>query len=144
MDDTLLTRVVGRKLTECLESELAEGFLELLLSLMGVVFTLDRDFRRNIEGFEAAYLFRSMDGAVTVAALFHDGELEVREEEIASPTVTVTFRDAKALAHLLLAPKPDILGAMLRQEVSPEGNLNYLYKFAYLAKRLQLMATGEA
>jgi hypothetical protein len=31
---------------------------------------------------------------------------------------------------------------MLRQDVAVDGNLNYLYKFAFMAKRLQLMATG--
>ena len=45
--------------------------------------------------------------------------------------------------NYLLSPKPDILGSVLRQDVMVSGNLNYLYKFAYMAKRLQLMATGK-
>lgn len=53
------------------------------------------------------------------------------------------FKDGKALMDFLLAENPDILGAMLHQEVTPEGNLNYLYTFAYMARHLQRMATGR-
>lgn len=42
----------------------------------------------------------------------------------------------------LLTPRPDIIGAVLRQDVCVDGNLNYLYKFAFMARRLQLKATG--
>jgi hypothetical protein len=47
------------------------------------------------------------------------------------------------LMGFLLSPKPDILGSMLRQDISIDGNLNYLYKFAYMAKHLQLKVTGK-
>ena len=43
----------------------------------------------------------------------------------------------------IFSPKPDILGSMLRQDVMLNGNLNYLYKFAFMAQHLRLMATGE-
>lgn len=132
-----------KNFANCLSSELAEEFLQLLLGLMSIVFIVERDFRRNIKDFTGSYLFRSKDGCITVAALFRDGKLEVREEEIPDPDITVQFKDGKALMGYLLTPKPDILGSMLRQEVSLNGNLNYLYKFAFMAKRLQLMATGE-
>ena len=140
-NDLMLTSAL-RRFGDCLTSEFAEEFLQLLLGLMSVVFLFDHDFRKNIEQFKGRYLFRSRDGCITVAALFKDGRLEVREEEIPAPDITVMFKDGKALMGYLLTPKPDILGSMLRQEVSLEGNLNYLYKFAFMAKRLQLMATG--
>ncbi|MDA8163744.1 MAG: hypothetical protein M0017_01740 [Desulfobacteraceae bacterium] len=138
-----VVQLAGRKLVECLESEFAEGFLALLLDLMKLVFLFDHDFRRNIQDFAATYLFRSLDGSITVSAIFRDNGLEVREEEAGDPNVTVTFKDSKALMGYLLSPKPDVLGSMLRQEVTLAGNLNYLYKFAFMAKRLQLMATGR-
>ncbi len=128
--------------SDCLTAEVAEEFLQLLLNLMSVVFLLDHDFRKNIEGFNGRYQFKSKDGCITMAALFGDDRLEVREGEIPDPDITVLFKDGKALMGYLLTPKPDILGSMLRQEVSLDGNLNYLYKFAFMAKRLQLMATG--
>ena len=140
-NDLILTSALKR-FGDCLTSELAEDFLQLLLGLMSVVYLFDHDFRRNIEGFNGRYQFRSKDGCITVAALFKDDRLEVREEEIPDPDITVMFKDGKALMGYLLTPKPDILGSMLRQEVSLDGNLNYLYRFAFMAKRLQLMATG--
>ena len=133
----------ARKFVETLESEKAEGFLEVLLKLMGLVFCLDKDFQRNILNFNGRYLFRSRDRRITVAAVFKDNRLKVTEEEIGDTHMTVIFRNAKALMAFLLSPKPDILGSMLRQDITIDGNLNYLYKFAYMAKHLQLKVTGE-
>jgi hypothetical protein len=127
-----------------MESESAEGFLDLLLKAMSLVFTLNaKGFRRNIEGFRGRYLFRSADDALTVSAVFDGGAMKVRKGKIDAADIIITFKDGKALMNFILSPKPDILGSMLRQDVSLEGNLNYLYKFAYMAKRLQLMAEGK-
>jgi hypothetical protein len=142
MSHNVLVKVAMEKFVECLESEFAEEFLQVLLEIMKLLFLLDHDFKKNILDFNARYLFRSRDGSITVAAIFRDNGMEVREKEIASPNITVTFKDSKALMNYLLAPKPDVLGSMLRQEVTLDGNLNYLYKFAFMAKRLQLMVTG--
>jgi hypothetical protein len=135
-------RKAAQAFMETLESEGAEEFLELLLKLMGLVFWLDKDFRRNIEDFNGRYLFRSRDRQITVSAVFKDNRLKVSEKEIDDTHMTVVFRNAKALMGFLLSPKPDILGSMLRQDITIDGNLNYLYKFAYMAKHLQLKATG--
>jgi len=67
----------------------------------------------------------------------------VSEGVIRNPDVTINFKDSKALRNYILSPKPDILGSLLRQDVVPDGNLNYLYKFAYMAKSLQLMLLGR-
>ena len=131
-------------LEKCLKTEAAEGFLELLLNGMGMAFRLDPDFRRNIQGFSGRYLFSSRDRGFTVSAVFGNGSLVVADHPCDRPDVAITFRDEKALMGLLLAPRPDILGAVLRQDVVLAGNLNYLYKFAFMAKRLQLKATGQA
>lgn len=132
-----------KPLAACLEDKAADGFLELLLDAMSLLFRLDRNFRRNIEGFEGRYLFRSQNLAIQAGAVFSDGSMSVKHKAIDAPDIAITFRDDKALMSFLLTPKPDILGAMLRQDVVLAGNLNYLYKFAYMAKRLQLMATGK-
>jgi len=89
----------------------------------------------------ARYLFRSTDDKITVSAVFKHDRLKVREEIISDPDLTVTFHNGKALMGYLLNPKPDILGSMLRQDVTLDGNLNYLFKFAYMAKHLQLKVT---
>ncbi len=142
MPHNIMFNIAVKKFVKSLESELAEEFLEILLELMKIIFLVDHDYRRNIRNFSARYLFRSRDGDITVAAVFSDDRMEVLEEEISRPDITVTFKDSKALMNYLLTPNPDVLGSMLRQEVILDGNLNYLYKFAFMAKRLQLMATG--
>lgn len=131
------------KFINCISSEFAEEFLELLLRLMSLVFFIDKDYRKNIKDFDGRYLFRSMDDNIHVAAIFKKNRLKVYEKEIDGTNVRVTFRNAAALMNFLLSPKPDILGSILRQDISIDGNLNYLYKFAFMAKRLQLMATGK-
>jgi hypothetical protein len=141
MRATRFKRAAERYL-EAIKSEGAEEFLEILLKAMKLVFFLDKDFRRNIDNFNGRYLFCSRDRAITVSAVFANGRLTVSEQAIDNTDMTVTFKNAKALMGFLLSPKPDILGSMLRQDVAVDGNLNYLYKFAFMAKRLQLMATG--
>ncbi len=127
----------------CIESEFAEEFLEQLLKLMGLVFLLDKDFKKNIENFNGRYLFKSRDNKITVAAIFRDNRMKVYEKIINRTNVTVNFKDAKALMDYLLSPKPDILGSILRLDVTIDGNLNYLYKFAYMSRHLQLMVTPK-
>ncbi len=131
-----------KKFLNCLESELAEEFLQLLLNLMSLVFFLHKDFRRNIKDFNGRYLFRSKDNKITVAAIFKNNRMTVLEKAIDNTNVTVIFKDQRALMKFILSPKPDILGSILKQDVTLDGNLNYLSKFAYMAKHLQLMVSG--
>ena len=41
-------RELGQRLARCLSGELAEEFLKTLLTLMSIVFVVNRDYRRNI------------------------------------------------------------------------------------------------
>lgn len=128
-----------RKLRRGIESGLLDSFLETLLRLMRLTFAVRRDYRRNIDGFEGRYAFRSRDGAIACSAIFSGGHMRVRNQAIGDTDVTVVFRDGRALMNFLFAKDPDIIGAILDNEVTYEGNLNYLAKFAYMARRLQLM-----
>ena len=126
-------------LQECINSELAEEFLQTLLSMMALIFTFNRDYRKNIKNFKGRYQFKDVEGGITVAAVFKDGYMRVYEGTIPDPHITVTFRNGRALLNFLFSPGQDILGAMLRHDVQTNGNLNYLYRFGFLAKQLQLM-----
>ncbi len=126
-----------------LASETAEEFLKVLLKLMSLIFLLNNDYRRNIKDFNGRYLFRSRDDEITVGVIFKNNKMKVYEKKINNTNVTITFRDYKTLMNFLFSPKPDILGSILRQDVTYRGNLNYLSKFAYMSKRLQLMMTGN-
>lgn len=132
-----------KEIFKSFESEVTEEFLELLLNAMRISYIFNKDFRKNIEGFEGRYLFKSRDGKITVAAIFENGKMKVTEKEIGDTDITVSFRSAKALREFIFSPKPDILGSILRQDVVVDGNFNYMYKFAFMAKRLQLMVTGQ-
>jgi hypothetical protein len=136
-------RRVERRFQKCLESEAAEEFLELLLKLMSLAFKVDKDFRRNIEGFKGRYQFRSVDNSVTVAALFTGKGLKVKERSIPDADVTVIFKDGKSLLNYLLATDRDILRLVLNNEVVLKGNVNYVLKFGYMANHLQLALSGR-
>jgi len=126
--------------TKSMQSEFVEEFLKALLSLMKTMFFLNKNFRRNINNFKGRYLFKSRDNKITVAAVFDKNKMNVFEKNIDDANVTVTFKDQKALMDFLLSPNPDILNSVLKQEVTFDGNLNYLYKFAYMARRLQIIS----
>lgn len=127
------------KFANCFESEFAEEFLQTLLNLMSLMFVLNSEYRKNIRNFDGKYQFLSEDGQITIAAVFDDSHMEVVEKVIDSPHITITFRNGRTLLNFLISPKQDILGSMLRQDVKTNGNLNYLYRFGFMAKQLQLM-----
>lgn len=139
----ILMRVYGardkiEKIADCLGGEFTEEMLEFLLNGMSIVFALSPGYRRNIEGFSGRYVFRSIDGSFVVSASFGNGKMKVKEGEINDPHIRIFFRDPHSLMNFIFSPKPDVLSAMLNQEVTLEGNLNYLYKFAYMANHLRL------
>jgi len=134
---------VEKQFLRCLESEVAEEFLEILLKLMGLVFKIDKDFRRNVDGFTGRYQFRSADSLVTISAWFTGKELKVKEGVIPDPDITVIFKDGRSLMNYLLAADRDILRFVLNNEVVVKGNVNYILKFGYMANHLQLALTRK-
>lgn len=137
------TRVnkVSKRFIDILESEFAEEFLEILLKLMALMFCLDKNYRRNIKNFEAKYMFKDRDAEITISAIFKNSRLKVYEKQIDNTNITIIFKDQKVLMNFILSPKMDILSAVLNQDVTYEGNLNYLSKFAYMANHLRLRLT---
>lgn len=139
----LISRKFQEKLWQdfrnCLDSEVAEEFLQTLLTLMQIMFVVNHDYRLNIRKFNGRYQFLSKDGQVTIAVVFNNGRMEVLEKVIDDPHITVIFRDGRTLLNFIISPRQDILGSMLRHDVTTRGNLNYLNKFGFMAKQLQLM-----
>jgi len=124
---------------KCFQTEMAEEFLQTLLTLMQIVFVVNLEYRKNIKDFNGRYQFCSEDG-LKVSAVFAKNRMIVEDDVmIDSPDITITFRDGKTLMNFILSPRQDILGSMLRHDVRTDGNLNYLYKFGFMAKQLQLM-----
>jgi hypothetical protein len=73
---------------------------------------------------------------VATTALFKQGKMTVNKRAIVACNVRVTFTDAKALWSFLLSENQDVLDSILQNTVDVEGNLNYLYRFGFLAKDL--------
>lgn len=131
---------IGERFLKCLEDETAETFLEVLLLLMKFKFMLDPSYRRNIENFRGRYQFKSKDGGVTVLVEFDNGKMDVKEALSEDVDVTVIFKDGRALMNFLF--HRDILRGLLNNDVTVDGNLNYMYKFGFMANHLQLELTG--
>lgn len=127
-----------RAFIKCLRDEALDLSLELLLGFMRLYLLVDPSFRRNIEQFEARYSFKSTDGRIDAGIIFSESKMKVVRGAIDNAHIAVVFKDGPALKKFLFAPEPDIIGAILNNEVSYTGNLNYLSKFAYMAKHLKL------
>jgi hypothetical protein len=131
---------VRRQFLKRLENNIAEVILILVLNLMNWWFKTDKEFRRNIDGFTGRYQFRNADESFTVAALFTGKGLKVKKGLIKDEDVSVIFKNDKSLETLmkfLLTRDPDILKLILNNEVKVEGNMNYMFRFLYIAKQLK-------
>lgn len=129
----------SQKLLQCIEVEGTEEFLELLLRTMGLCLACNPEYRKNIHHFTGRYQFESDDLTLQVSAVFQHNTMTLTDGAIDTPDIVIKFKDPAVLRNFLLAPKQDILDAILKQSIRLDGNLNYLFKFAYMAKRLQLM-----
>lgn len=133
-------RTAIETLQKQLEADFTEEILEALLRAMSLIFLFSRKYRRSIENFSGSYMFKGRNDSFLVAARFDGAEMKVHKNPIENPSITIAFKDPAALRNFIFSPKPDILSAILRQDVTLEGNLNYLYKFAYMANHLRLKA----
>lgn len=131
------------RLGECLRAEAVETFLELLLTFLRFGVALDPGLRRSVAGFTADYRMATRDGRVDVGLSFRDGALDVHEDPAGPFDATLRFRDERALMRYFSSTDPDLLAALLKQDVVIEGNLNYVYRLAYLARHIQLEALGR-
>jgi hypothetical protein len=126
--------------TKVIGSKLAVDFLEALLDLMKIAYSLPLGYEKNIANFTGRYQFLDTTRDIAVGVNFHDGRMDVIHGEIEDPHLKITFKDGPTLMKFLLEPKQDVLSAMLHHEVTPDGNLNYLYKFGFMARQLQALS----
>lgn len=131
----LLERLSARLRAE-LCNKLTDDFLEFLLEAMEVAFILSPNYRENIRDFQGALVFGTANQVVATTALFKQGKMTVNKRAIVPSDVRVTFTDAKALWSFLLSENQDVLDSILQNTVEVEGNLNYLYRFGFLARDL--------
>ena len=131
-----ITKLCSKNLRKELYGEVTDEFLELLLRGMDLAFCLSKGYRKNIKDFEGRYLFRTAGDLVAAAVTFKDGDMEVHQEAIDDWDVCITFKDAVALNAFIFSRDQDILNSLLKNDVELGGNLNYIYKFGFMARDL--------
>lgn len=133
----ILGRIL-KKLEACVDDGVLDNFMFFLLWALEIIFRIDPEFRRNIEHFEARYTFRNQSGTVADSAIFHNGRMRVKHKALEETTITVIFKDSRSIWEFLLSGNPDVFAFILENKLSYIGNINYVMKFAYMAKHLQL------
>jgi hypothetical protein len=131
-----LMRKQIEKLKGALEDVLATALLEILLDGMSLAFVLLRGFRRNLAGFSGKYLFRTANDGVARGALFASRRMQVLRGEFTDYDVAVTFKNSAGLLRFLFSRDQDILDSLLANDVAVDGNVNFIYKFAFMARDL--------
>ncbi len=131
------------KFEEVLAAEAAEDVLKGLFTIMKLNFEFSLEFRKNIENFTGKYQFRSKDGDFGVVVEFADGAMHVHGALDDDVNATVIFKDGKSLLNFLLSKDKDILRGLLDNEIRALGNLNYIYKLAFMATHMELEFKGD-
>lgn len=143
--DRILARLRLWTLRRKLLGKATDAFIEMLLRAMSLSFRLIRDeaYQEHLtngkgEHFTGRYLFETAkDNRLIIAsATFADGKMNVDGHPISEWDIKVTFTDGAALRRFLFSENQDILESIGRNDVEVEGNLNYLYKFGFMAKDL--------
>ena len=133
--DYLLEKL-GKRLKAELCDKLTDDFLEFLLEAMEGAFILSPSYCENIRDFQGTLVFATANQGVAMTALYKHGKMTVNKHAIVPCDVQVTFTNAKALWSFLLSKNQDVLDSILQNTVEVEGNLNYLYRFGFLARDL--------
>jgi hypothetical protein len=131
-----LVRRKTQALKDELEGRLTDKFVEVLFFSMEVSFILLASYRRNLRGFRGSYVVRTADKRVAASAVFGHEKMTVKTDAVASPNVTVTFKDPAALRRFLFSKDQDVLASLMANEVEVDGNVNYVYKLGFMARDL--------
>jgi hypothetical protein len=125
-----------KKLRNQLLGTITDEFVKLLLKGMDWFFLLTPDarFRENLKNFNGRYLFKTANETVMNSATFSNGNMRVHDHAIDDWDVKVTFKDGKAFREFVLSEKQDIFDWLSRNEVEVDGNLNHIFKFAFMAR----------
>ncbi len=115
--------------------------IEYALQIVKIHLFLNADLRKQVDAFNAQYMIE-LDGLEKpISVIFKNGVMDVVRKSIDKPDLTIKITDINNLLKYVLSEKPDILSALLKQHIIFDGNLNYLFKMAYLMKRLELLYT---
>jgi hypothetical protein len=86
--------------------------------------------------FEAVYLFVSRDGGIQVSAVFLDGRMEVLSDASPNWDIKIVFKDVQGFWRLIFSGGNGVLESIYVNDVEIYGNVNFLFKFAFMARDL--------
>ena len=130
-------RKAKKQFKQYMDGESVETSPEILFRLMGLLFQLDPDFRKNLQGFTGRYQFKSEDNKVAVLATFDDEQITVEEALSPEADIVIIFKDSRSIISSFFSPRKDILKTLHDNEVALHGNLNYVYKLGFLTDHIQ-------
>jgi hypothetical protein len=125
-----------RTMSKNLKDEATEEFLERLLDLIKWYYVIHPKYTKDFTG---SYWLKDRYKKVNFLVEFKCGNMEIIKDPDPDPDpypktkVTLTFKDTNALRRFLLSVKKDVLNVLLHNEILVTGNLNYLYRFGFLA-----------
>ena len=131
-----LVRRRFRELDQAILDDVTDSFLELLLDGLKVALWWFPGYAKNLSGWTGALVFCTTNGRVAASTVFKDGRMMLIEGEVPGYQAKIVFKDGAALRSFLLSKDQDIFNSLLANDVSVLGNLNYVYKFGFLAKDL--------
>lgn len=159
------------ELLDSMTDDTAGAVLEGLLLLMKIKLGIDPEFRRNIQNFPqktVRYLFATKSRAVNIPVEFAAGAMRwpisdglvqrmwsrlwswwgrVRQPSAPPADVTLEFAHGRALLTYLfkygVLKNRDLLGSLLKNDIRTVGNVNYLFKFAFMANHMLLEVSGD-
>jgi hypothetical protein len=141
-------RLARNKFLNQVKEEATEEFLKILLQFLRFCSYLDEYLRQSIGTSKWKIELRSEDKDIRVLAEFENGhvkprELEPNEQVVPPANASVVFKNPEAVKNFLLPPgglqgRRDVLRSYLNNEIRLEGNLNYIYRFGFLATHVQL------
>ncbi len=133
-----MAQLVSRRFVEQVRTSATDEFLELLLHSMGLAFLMSRSYRMShLRDFSAQYVFSTADDSAGATVRFDRRAMHVDDAPAEDWTVRMRFTDGAALRRFLFADDQDILDSLLANDVELTGNLNYIYKFGFMARDLQ-------
>jgi hypothetical protein len=136
-------RKVRKEFQQCITGESVHASPEILFRLIGLLYQLKPDFRKNIQGLSGSYQFKSEDNKVTVLATFDDEQITVEEALSPEADIVITFKDGRSIINSFFSHGKDILKTLNDNEVALQGNLNYVYKLGFLTNHIQAALNGE-
>ncbi len=135
--------------TNTISEKMAPALLGLVFKGLGVRARLDKNFRRNLyqdigngsEPWSARIVFKTRDNRVVRHAIIKDGKIKSGKGDLPDCDVSFVLKNATGIKKMLTASAQESMEMILRNELTFEGNMSVVTRFAYLLERIT--AGGE-